>query len=152
MDKNNIPDIASFRHSIDIQIRFTDIDILGHVNNTIYLSMLDTGKAHYFREVRGKDFRWDVVETVIGNVDCAFIEQIKFGEPVKVLTRCRSIHHKSMILEQLIINPETRHIKAACETVMVGFDVKKQTSIPIPDIWRTLFAQYEGHELTEPLR
>lgn len=34
-----------------IQVRLTDIDILGHVNNAIYLSYFEMTRIHYFNEL-----------------------------------------------------------------------------------------------------
>jgi acyl-CoA thioester hydrolase len=36
-----------------IQVRLTDIDILGHVNNAIYLSYFEMTRIHYFNELVG---------------------------------------------------------------------------------------------------
>ncbi|MCF0212479.1 MAG: acyl-CoA thioesterase, partial [Bacteroidales bacterium] len=37
-------------HSIPIQIRFNDIDQMGHVNNTIIMEYFDLGKSRYFHD------------------------------------------------------------------------------------------------------
>ena len=34
----------------EIQVRFADIDVLGHVNNAIYLSYFEMTSVHYFNE------------------------------------------------------------------------------------------------------
>ena len=52
MNENEILDTPDFHHSIPVQIRFNDIDMLGHVNNTVYFSFFDLGKARYFEEVK----------------------------------------------------------------------------------------------------
>ena len=38
----------AFRHTLPLQLRFNDIDLLGHVNNSVYFSFYDLGKARYF--------------------------------------------------------------------------------------------------------
>jgi acyl-CoA thioester hydrolase len=40
-----------------IQVRLTDIDILGHVNNSIYLTYFEMTRIHYFSQLVGPD--WD---------------------------------------------------------------------------------------------
>lgn len=37
-----------------MQIRFNDVDVLGHMNNTVYFTLYDTAKADYFAAVRGE--------------------------------------------------------------------------------------------------
>lgn len=146
MNPKEIPDISRFRHRQDLQIRFSDVDILGHVNNTVYLAFYDTGKAHYFRTVRNTDFRWSDVETVIANVNCAFMAPIVFGEAIEVLTRCEEIHEKSFKLLQILREKHSGEIKSMCETVMVGYDVKNKVSMPVSDQWRRAFEEYENQK------
>ncbi len=39
-----------FLHRTPAQTRFNDYDLLGHLNNNIYLVLADMGKAGYFRD------------------------------------------------------------------------------------------------------
>jgi len=79
---------------------------------------------------------WRTVETVIANVDCAYLHPIFFGEEIEVLTRCKEIHEKSFVLQQLMVEKMSGAVKSACETVMVSFDPHRQVSEPIPERWR----------------
>lgn len=137
MDPKTLPPLSEFEHSIDLQIRFNDIDILGHLNNTVYFSFFDTGKAYFFEHILDGRMDWQRVETVIANVDCCYISPIYFGEEIEVWTRCKSLHEKSFRLQQIIVEKKTKEYKAAAETVMVGFDPQTQKSIMLPDRWRT---------------
>ena len=51
MNPHKLPSISEFKYHTDLQIRFSDVDVLGHVNNTVYLSYYDTGKAWFFSEI-----------------------------------------------------------------------------------------------------
>lgn len=137
MNPNNIPPLSEFQHSVDLQIRFSDVDVLGHVNNTVYLCFYDTGKAWFFSKIHQRLIEWKKVETVIANVDCCFISPIFFGEEVAVYTRCLSISEHSFKLQQVIALKNTGEVKSACETIMVCFDPLSQKSIPMPEHWRT---------------
>ena len=44
----------AFRHTLPLQLRFNDIDLLGHVNNSVYFSFYDLGKARYFETVKAQ--------------------------------------------------------------------------------------------------
>lgn len=41
-----------------IQVRFGDLDVMGHVNNSVYLSYFEMARVHYFGELLGKDWNW----------------------------------------------------------------------------------------------
>ncbi len=134
-----------FRHHIPVQLRFNDIDILGHLNNTVYFSLFDLAKARYFEATRQGNIDWKKVECVIANVNCAYISQVKFGENIEVFTRCTSIGEKSFILEQLMVDVDTLSLKARCETVMVCIDAQQGVSVPVSEYWRDCFARYENN-------
>ena len=50
MDNKQQHTTEGFRHHTDVQIRFNDIDILGHVNNTVYFSFYDTAAREQPRD------------------------------------------------------------------------------------------------------
>lgn len=133
MNIETLPDLSEFHHIVPLQIRFNDIDILGHLNNTVYFGFFDTGKAYYFEKIMGGRIDWKKVETVIANVDCAYVSPIYFGEKIDVRTRCTGIHEKSFLIQQVIVESGTGQLKAAAETVMVSFNPQTQTSMPMPE-------------------
>lgn len=149
IDLNNFPTPGDFRHCTPLQLRFNDVDVLGHVNNTVYFSFYDTGKAHYFTAVHGRKMDWLHVDTVIANVNCAYVNPIVFGENIAVCTRCEAIHEKSFRLLQMLYDTETLQIKSVCETVMVAYDPETKKSMQLSDEWRDAICRFEGKDLTE---
>lgn len=136
MDPKSLPPISEFGHSVGLQIRFNDIDVLGHLNNTVYFSMYDTGKAYYFNSLMGGAMDWRRVETVLANVDCCYISPVYFGEEIEVRTRVMAIHEKSFRLQQVIVEKNTGEVRSAAETVMVSIDPDTKRAVPIPPRWR----------------
>lgn len=141
MNPNTLPSPKGFSHHTDIQIRFSDVDVLGHVNNTVYLAFYDTGKAHFFSSLLRRTIDWKHVETVIANVDCAFVAPIFYGEEIEVVTRCESVSEKSFRLLQMLVRKTDGQIKSACETIMVSFDPSENKAVPLPEIWRDALTQ-----------
>lgn len=136
-----------FRQATPVQIRFNDVDVLGHVNNTVYFSFYDTGKARYFEAMLGEPIAWDSVETVIANIDCAFIAPVFFGNSVEVLTACTSISEKSFKLLQVLRDRQTGQVHSMAETVMVAFDPATGLPCKVPTRWREGLERFEGRPL-----
>ena len=136
MNPKEIPSLEIFTNRLPIQIRFSDVDVIGHVNNIIFLQYYDTGKAAFMTELLGRSITWDEVDTVVANIDCAFISPILYGENIEVLTACTFIHDKSFKLLQLLRNTDTGEVKSVCETVMVSFDPNTQKAAPLSEEWR----------------
>ncbi|MCM1162847.1 MAG: acyl-CoA thioesterase [Muribaculaceae bacterium] len=130
---------------IPVQLRFSDIDSLGHVNNTVYFSLMDLAKTRYFLDVMGHDLDISKAGLVVVNVNCSFCAPSFFGEELEVITSTAAIGEKSLTLEQAVICPaKGGEVKCTCRTVMCGFDPRTSTSIPISDEWRQALERYEN--------
>ena len=136
MNPHELPSADIFAGRLPIQIRFSDVDVVGHVNNIVYFAYYDTGKADFMTQLLGRKISWKEVDTVVANVDCAFIAPIFWGENIEVLTTCVGIHDKSFRLLQMLRNSDTHEVKSLCETVMVSFDPQTQKAAPLSDEWR----------------
>ena len=145
--KLKIDEKPAFRHSIPVQMRFNDVDVLGHVNNSVYFTYYDLGKSAYFTTIRKGELDWMKSDVVVANVNCNFYSPMFFGEPVQVTTRVESISEKSFKLHQRIVNVVTKEIKSECVTVMVAFDVESQSSMKLPSQWVKAICEYEGCNL-----
>ena len=40
--------MEAFTHKLPLQLRFNDIDMMGHVNNAVIMEFFDYGKMKYF--------------------------------------------------------------------------------------------------------
>lgn len=142
-----IEPVAPFKHTMNVQIRFNDIDALGHVNNAVYMEFFDLGKANYFTEVNGGPVDWRTANVVVANVNCNYLAPIYFHEPMAVQTQAVYLHDRSLKLLQQLINTKTGEVKCQCQVIMVGFDVKNGTSAPIADDWKEKLTTYEARSL-----
>ena len=136
-----------FRHSLPLQLRFSDIDALGHLNNAMYFNLYDLGKAKYLTAVRGEEVDWNKANIVVANVNCNFLRPVYFDEHIAVQTQMLSLQERSFKLLQQIVNIDTGEIKSQCTTVMVGFDVAAACSAPISPEWHDMLCAYEGRDL-----
>ena len=121
-----------FRHRMPLQVRFNDIDILGHINNSVYLSFMDLAKAEYLTGATPARVEIGGIAVAIVNINCNFYSPGYFNEPLEVVTAVTRISHRSLTLEQRIFDPETGDVKCIATTVMAGFDPKTATGIEIP--------------------
>ncbi len=134
--------MSEFKNNIEIQVRFNDIDMLGHVSNTVYLNYFDTGKSSYMNEVI-RDYDFTTEAMVEASVKIDFLEPIFMNAKIRVLTRISHLGNKSFTFEHQLVD-EKNKIYAQCTAIMVCFNPKKQESILIPESWREKIRNYEG--------
>ncbi|MCM1076915.1 MAG: acyl-CoA thioesterase [Bacteroides sp.] len=137
----------TFRHRMPLQMRFNDIDLLGHLNNSVYLTFMDLAKARYFEDVNGGPVDISRMGIVIVNINANFCAPTFFNEEIEVETATVAIGEKSLTLEQRIYSMPGHQVKCSCRTIMAGFDIRSNTSIPISDEWVKKFETYEGRPL-----
>ena len=136
-------DNIEFNHQEIIQIRFNDIDVLGHVNNAIQIMYFDFGKVKYFEALKNQVLDWSGSDLVMVNFNVDFMEPIFISSHIVVKTKVYEIGNKSIKLIQMIKDYETNHIKSVCRSVMCGFNPKTNTSLLISDEWRDLINRFE---------
>ena len=96
--------IETFRHHMPLQMRFNDIDMLGHLNNSVYLTFMDLAKARYFKAVNGdKEVDIRKMGVVIVNINANFCVPTFFNEEIAVETAAVAIGEKKH-------NPRTTHL------------------------------------------
>ena len=123
------------KHKLEVQIRFNDIDILGHLNNTVYYSLYDLGKARYMEDI-GLRPRGPVAPTcVIADVHCTYFFPIHYGDEIYVTTECREVGEKHFTLEQELVDGEGQ-VRSHCTTVMVYIDPATGKSAPLPENYK----------------
>lgn len=132
-----------FHHHLPVQIRFNDVDMLGHLNNSVYFTFMDLAKTRYFQAVMGPDIQFRNFGLVIVNVNCDFCQQSFFDDELMVETAVISIGQKSLRLEQRVYGVEKHDIRCRCTTVMCGFDPRTGQSAPIAPEWREGFEKFE---------
>ncbi|MDE6395098.1 MAG: acyl-CoA thioesterase [Duncaniella sp.] len=138
--------IRHFRHHMPLQMRFNDIDMLGHLNNSVYLTFMDLAKTRYFQAVLGDKLRWGEIGVVIVNINCDFCAPTFFDDVIEVETAVVAVGEKSLTLEQRVYSPDDERVRCRCRTIMSGFNTKTLKSEPISDEWREALEQYEGHK------
>lgn len=137
---------VKFRHSLEAQLRFNDIDIFGHVNNSVYLQLLDLAKVRYFESVLRGPVDWHRATVVVVNINASFFSPAYFEEPLTVVTAVGRMSERSFILEQRILNPATGDVKCTAQTVMAGFDPQTASGIPIPQQWVESLLDFENRK------
>lgn len=138
---------VKFNHRMPLQMRFNDIDLLGHLNNSVYLTFMDLAKACYFRDVNGGEMDISEIDVVVVNINANFCAPTFFNEEIEAETAVTAIGEKSLTLEQRIYRISDHQVKCSCRTIMSGFDVKTNTSIPITAEWVRKLELYEGRRL-----
>lgn len=136
--------IEVFKHTLPIQIRFNDIDALGHINNNLYFSYFDLGKIAYLEDLKAAYVSWTDGIIVIGRIESDFLNPVFYKEQIVVDTKVTHIGNKSITFLQQVRNSLTDEIKCKCMSVAVAYNPKALSAMKVPDIWRTAMSEFDS--------
>lgn len=110
--------------------RFRDTDMLGHVNNAVYLTYLEIARSEWFMQIRhaGSTFTF-----ILARMEIDYTHPIVLGEDIKVKMWVSSIGNKSWVFDYIITSPDGSVMYAKASSVQVFYDYQKNTSRALPD-------------------
>lgn len=135
----------AFRHITPIEVRFADLDAMGHVNNSVYLTYIEIARVKYADTVLGTTMDFSREGFILAKATVDFILPIEMHDTIQVATRCSRMGNKSFDLEYEIIktNEAQPVVVAKATTVLVGYNYIEKRSIAIPDDWKKKIEAYE---------
>ncbi|MFN8450942.1 MAG: thioesterase family protein [Anaerolineae bacterium] len=140
-----------FRHHYPLQVRWSDMDALGHVNNARFLTYFEQARINYVRGLRLWDGVPDKLGLIIARVEIDFKLPLFAGDDVHVFTRCARLGNRSLDTEQVVARRKDDQLEVVARGVItiVVYDYNASQSAPIPAEWRDLVKAYEVTPLNE---
>lgn len=120
-----------------VHVRFADIDSVGHVNHTKYLTYFEDARIAWFNEVMGTKWDWDKHGLILARIEVDYLREVKLNDIVEIETKVSRIGNKSFDhAYQLFKVIDDKRI-LACKGVatLVSFDYVNNVSTPIPQAW-----------------
>lgn len=135
-----------YRHVIPIQIRFSDIDRLNHVNNACYHNYIELGRVKYFNQLLKGHINWDERGFVLARTEMDHREQVYLEDEIYCFTRIYRIGNKSAGVRNSIVKRQGESLVECADVnaVLVAMDYTRNESIPVPQKWRELIGAFEG--------
>ncbi len=139
-------ELEGFKFNKELQLRWNDMDGLGHVNNAIFITYFETARGHYMLEAcPGWD--WQKHMFLIANVNVDFRKELLLNaQKPTVWMRTSKMGKKSFVLEYVITSEKKGEqiIHASGSTTQIMFDMHNRQTIEIEDWIRTTLSKYEG--------
>src|SRR5262245_30037502 len=126
-----------FRFSYDVQVRFRDMDALGHVNNAVYLTYFEAARMAWWMHVNG---RGDLsgIDVILARAEVDYRSPVAYGDALEVGVLCVSIRRSSFVVEQSIVERRTGRLVAQARKVLVRYDYATGGSKPLDEAQRQL--------------
>jgi acyl-CoA thioester hydrolase len=113
-------------------VRFRDLDGLGHVNNAVYLTYMESARIAFLASLgAGSDPQRSMI---LARTEVDFRSPVAMGESVEVGVRASRLGTKSFDLDYEV--RANGRLAAEGRSVLVGYDYTRGESVEISAEWR----------------
>lgn len=136
--------MADFRFFHPIEVRYGDLDPQWHVNNAKFLTYFEQARISYVSHLGLWDGRSFLdIGFILASVSVNFHAPVIFRQNIRVGVRVTRLGNKSLEMSYLLEDADTGQALATGSSVMVTYDYRTQTTIPLPEDWRQKIAAFE---------
>ncbi len=162
-------DIARIAHWIGVEVRYSDLDVQGHVNNATFFTYFEQARVAYFAAMRAQfdaarsahgqtgDVTWTTnaatpdLPFVIAAASCAYKRPIAGLAPVSVGIYCAAITHAAIEMRYAICPAPGEPPYATGSTLTVSVDLATGRPRALPT-WVRDALTLEAHDDKRPPR
>jgi acyl-CoA thioester hydrolase len=139
--KNRILFRNDYKFFTTADTRWRDSDVLGHINHTVYLSLLETKSREFMDFIYGGDNHHDYHKDLeasngglLASMQVRYIKQVHHPAKLDIGSRITRIGTKSYDIHHgIFVNGEDEPSFQSIHT-FVKFNFKKQESIPVDKV------------------
>lgn len=128
-----------YKHKTQIQIRFKDVDRLGHVNNANHITYFELARVEYFNALMGDmKIDWESESLILAKIEMEYKQPILLEDKVFAYTWVSRIGSKSFDMACSIVR-EINGVEVEAAkglAIIVCFNYKTNQSIAVPEEWK----------------
>ena len=142
MTKPVLKNRDQFNFFLDIQTRWADNDLYGHVNNVTYYSYFDTAANALLIQKTGFDIHQSQSIGLVVDSACSFSQELSFPEIIQVGVAIGKIGNTSLRYELAIFKQGQDQASAQGHFVHVFVDRETRKTVPISESVRETLKSY----------
>ena len=134
---------SKFRFKMKLDIRWSDMDEMRHVNNAVYLTYFEQARVYYFHEAC--EWNWHEIGAILANAHVDYLKPVVFPNATFVYVRTSKLGNKSFETQYMItsIVNGVEELTTTGYSTMVLFDYKTNKTVAMPDNLRERLTKYE---------
>ena len=129
--------------AVPIEVRFKDIDAMGHVNNAVYFTYFENARIAYWKAV-GLNRPKGEVAYVLARAECDFKSPATMDDALVCHTRVGSFGRTSFTFEFLLRDEAGGRVVAQGKTVQVIYDYAARAAQPLDEDLKRAIRRLEG--------
>lgn len=135
--------MTEFAYTTTVDVRYQDHDIMGHVNNAVYVTYMEEARARYMLDAVGVPP--DELSMVVANLEVDFRRSVRDEHEVEVAVAVTDLGNTSFTMTYEVRDSEGVAVEG--ETTQVAIDPDTGESTRVPDEWRDAITDLEHEEV-----
>ena len=131
--------------SHNIQVVLRDLDGLGHVNNAVYATYLETARNTYVAELSEKPLAVDQFDFILARLEIDFLKPALLAQWLSVEVWPTAVGNKSFRLAYNILGLTDSQIYLKARSVQVAYDYQLDASRSVPEPLRTALTREQDN-------
>jgi acyl-CoA thioester hydrolase len=131
-----------YPYKVTIEVSFRDLDAMGHVNNAVYLSYMETARIKFLVDLLAVTSLHDL-PVIMAEATCTFKAPAFFGEQLTVGVGVSRFGSKSFDMTYRIDAGDGRLV-ALAKTVQVMYDYAAAQTIVVPEVFKANVLTFQG--------
>ncbi len=141
--------MEGFKFTYAAPVRFSDLDVLGHVNHLAYLDILENARIAYYYQVMGLRSVQEI-QFVLAELRVRYLASALLGQTLEVGFRIAWLKRSSSGFIYQVRDRASGQLLAEGDGVQVYLDLAVNRSEPMPETFRERVVVFEGDHLRPP--
>lgn len=126
----------------DINVRFRDLDAMGHVNNAVVFTYFESGRVKFFHSETARE-RAPGFTFILAHISCDYLKPVLFHNRLQLQMWVSHIGKKSFkFYYRLVDRSDSTIVFASGESVQVCFDYQQNISQSVTEELKAFLTPY----------
>lgn len=126
-------------HTTTVDLRFQDLDAAGHLNNAVYVTIVEEARVTYLEDVL--DLSLAEMSIVVAGLSVDYERPVTDPDSITVETTVSSLGSTSFDMTYTLSHDDM--VVATAETTQVTVDPGSRDPVELPEAWRSGITAYE---------
>jgi acyl-CoA thioester hydrolase len=137
--------LADFPITLDIPVAWGEMDAFQHVNNIVYLRYAESARIAYLeRAGLGDTLQTTGIGPILASIQCRYKFPLTYPDTARIGTRAGEVGADRFTMHFRIVSTRHGRIAAEGDSVIVSYDYRAGSKVPLPAAMRAAIATLEA--------
>lgn len=139
-------ELSGYPVVIQLPVQWGDMDAYGHVNNTVYFRFFESARIAYLERCGFvRSYERDGIGAILHSTSCRFRRPLTYPDEIDVGGRVTDVGADRFTMAYRIVSGAQGVVAADGTGLIVSFDYRNGTKVPLPDDVRMRIERLEEH-------